>query len=78
MDTTDSRQDQSASKEEALRPTFAPVAMAMGIAMSVWGLMTLTLNINALWFMFIAGIGLSTWALQSWIKEIVLSWESNR
>lgn len=64
--------------EEALRPTYAPVAMAMGIAMFAWGLMALTLNINALWFMSLAGAGLMTWALGSWIREIVKQWESTR
>lgn len=64
--------------EESLRPTYAPVAMAMGIAMAAWGLMALTLNINALWFMSLAGVGLMIWALRSWIREIVLQWESSK
>lgn len=51
-------------EDEVLRPTYAPVAMAMGVAMSTWGLMALSLNINAMWFMSIAGIGLATWALK--------------
>ena len=68
----------SVEAEEALRPTYAPIAMAMGIAMFTWGLMALTLNINALWFMSLAGGGLMTWALGSWIREIVRQWEATR
>ena len=60
------------------RPTYAPIAMAMGIAMTVWGLMAPSLNIHAMWFMSITGAGLSTWAIKSWIGEIVEQWESNR
>lgn len=68
----------AADTDVALRPTYAPIAMAMGIAMSMWGLMGLSLNINAICFMTIAGIFLSTWALKSWIGEIVLHWEKKR
>lgn len=64
--------------EESLRPTYAPVAMAMGTGMAVWGLMALSLNINALWFMSIAGVGLMVWALKTWVHEIVMQWESTR
>lgn len=70
--------DASQATEESIRPTYAPIAMAMGVAMTIWGLMALTLNINAMWFMSIAGAGLSAWALKSWIGEIVLTWDSNR
>jgi hypothetical protein len=78
MQQHESTDDTPETAEEALRPTYAPVAMAMGVAMTMWGLMTLTLNINALWFMSVAGVGLSAWALRSWIGEIVLNWESKR
>lgn len=70
--------ESSANENEVLRPTYAPVAMAMGISMTVWGLMAPSLNIHAMWFMSIAGVGLSTWAIKSWISEIVKQWESNR
>ncbi|QDU87896.1 hypothetical protein Pla175_12630 [Pirellulimonas nuda] len=56
-------------------PTFAPVALAMGVAMTFWGLMAVSLNIGALWFMSIGGAALSAWALRRWIGEIVLAWE---
>ena len=69
---------QHESSDQVPRPTYAPVALAMGIAMSTWGLMALSLNINAIWFMSLAGIGLSTWAIKSWIGEIVQQWEVNR
>ncbi|TWT35400.1 hypothetical protein KOR34_02910 [Posidoniimonas corsicana] len=59
-------------------PTYAPIAMAMGVAMTFWGLMALTFNINAMWFMSVAGVGLVAWSLKSWIHEIVLVWEANR
>ncbi|TWU28076.1 hypothetical protein [Bythopirellula polymerisocia] len=64
--------------DQVPRPTYAPIALAMGIAMSTWGLMALSLNINAMWFMSIAGVGLSTWAIRSWIGEIVRQWEIDR
>ena len=71
--------DKSSAKADAPpRPTYAPIAMAMGIAMSAWGLLSLTLNINALLFMSLFGVGLMTWALKCWIREIVLQWESSR
>lgn len=78
MKSHESSANSSMRADKIPRPTYAPVAMAMGIAMSTWGLMALSLNINAMWFMSIAGVGLSTWALKSWIGEIVLQWESNR
>ena len=60
------------------RPTYAPIAMAMGIAMTAWGLMALTLNIAAMWCMSAAGVGLAAWALKHWIDEIVLQWDAKR
>ncbi|QEG37195.1 hypothetical protein [Bythopirellula goksoeyrii] len=64
--------------DQVPRPTYAPIAMAMGTAMTVWGLMAPSLNIHAMWYMSIAGAGLSTWAIKSWIGEIVQQWEANR
>jgi hypothetical protein len=80
MDHSDTSSDspKSIAAEETLRPTYAPVAMALGIAMFFWGFMALSLNTNALWFMSTAGAGLMIWALRSWIREIVLQWESSR
>lgn len=61
--------------EAAPRPTYAPIAMAMGVAMTAWGLMAASLNISAVSFMSVGGVGLIVWALRSWIGEIVLQWE---
>ncbi len=66
------------NEDQVPRPTYAPIALAMGIAMSTWGLMALSLNIDAVWFMSLFGVGLSAWAIKSWIGEIVEQWESNR
>ena len=65
-------------EQETMRSTYAPIAMAMGISMTSWGLMALSLNIAALGIMSISGVGLIAWALKSWIGEIVLDWESNQ
>lgn len=62
----------------APRPTYAPVAMAFGISMIAWGLMALTLNIGALFCMAIAGVGLSAWALKTWMDEIVRQLEGRQ
>lgn len=59
------------------RPTFAPVAMAMGVAMTVWGLMTLRLTTGSLWFMSIAGAAIVVWALWSWMSEIARQWRES-
>ncbi len=65
-------------EENVPRPTYAPIATAMGISMIAWGTMALTLNINALWCMSIAGVGLFAWALKHWIDEIVSQRDANR
>ena len=59
------------------RPTFAPVAMAMGIAMTVWGFMTLRLTTGSLWFMSAAGAAVVVWALTSWMNEIARQWRES-
>ncbi|WP_425399288.1 hypothetical protein [Aeoliella sp.] len=48
-------------------PTYVPVAMALGIAMLVWGILTH-------WVMSLAGAGLFVWALWSWMSEICHQW----
>lgn len=75
MQTPAMPEKSAVSSDEMLRPTYAPISMAMGIAMTAWGLVALSLNINAVAFMSVAGIALSSWALKSWIHEIVLTWE---
>lgn len=65
-------------QEVAPRPTYAPVAMALGISMIAWGLMALTLNIGALLSMAVAGVGLAAWALKTWIEEIVRQLEGRQ
>jgi hypothetical protein len=59
------------------RPTFAPVAMAMGIAMTVWGFMTLRLTTGSLWFMSVAGAAVVVWALSNWMSEIARQWRES-
>lgn len=45
------------------RPTYAPAAMAMGVMMLLWGIVTM-------WVMSLAGAGLIIWSLWTWINEI--------
>lgn len=78
MELPKSSEKNTSNEQEALRPTYAPIAMAMAIAMTTWGLMATSLNISALSVMSISGLALSTWALKSWIDEIVLDWESKQ
>ncbi|MCA9233956.1 MAG: hypothetical protein KDA44_00695 [Planctomycetales bacterium] len=78
MPTPETPERPSADEEPIVRPTWAPIAMAMGVAMTAWGLIALSLNINALLAMTAAGLGLSAWALTSWIREIVRNWEASR
>ena len=65
MQKNDSPEAGTAASEEtaALRPTYAPAAMAMGIMMLLWGILT-----N--WIMSAAGAALMAWALWTWIEEI--------
>jgi hypothetical protein len=52
------------------RPTYVPAAMALSIMFTVWG-------INTHWLISAAGIGLMTWSLWAWIREIRHSWRSS-
>lgn len=45
------------------RPTYAPAAMAMGIMMLLWGIVTM-------WIMSAGGAALMVWSLWTWINEI--------
>ena len=49
--------------EQGPRPTYAPAAMAMGVMMLLWGIVTMGI-------MSLAGAGLIAWSLWSWINEI--------
>ena len=50
-------------EEEAPPPTYVPAALAMGIMMLLWGILT-----N--WLMSLAGSLLMVWAIKTWIREI--------
>ncbi len=47
----------------APRPTYAPAAMALGVMMLLWGIVTM-------WVMSAAGAGVMAWSLWTWINEI--------
>ena len=48
---------------EEVQPTYVPVALAMGIMMLLWGILT-----N--WIMSAAGALLMIWAVAEWVKEM--------
>ena len=50
-------------EERVPNPTYIPAAMAMGIMMLLWGILT-----N--WLMSLAGALLMIWALQAWVREL--------
>jgi hypothetical protein len=64
-----------AETEQPPRPTYAPVALALGIAMTTWGLLTFSLTTNSLSFMSVMGAGLVAWALWDWMREVALEWK---
>ncbi|MCO6044326.1 hypothetical protein NG895_10450 [Aeoliella sp. ICT_H6.2] len=57
----------TALDEVAPDPTYVPVAMAMGIALLVWGILTH-------WVMSLSGFALFVWALCTWMSEICEQW----
>ncbi|QDT64944.1 hypothetical protein [Calycomorphotria hydatis] len=59
--------DSHNQQEAPPRATYAPVAMAMGITMAVWGILTH-------WLMSLSGICLFSWALWTWMSEICEQW----
>jgi redox-regulated HSP33 family molecular chaperone len=65
------------SEAQPPRPTYAPVAMAMGIAMTAWGMLTFSLTTNSLTFMSFAGAGLVAWALWDWMHEVAVEWRNS-
>jgi len=48
---------------EEPQPTYVPAALAMGIMMLLWGILT-----N--WIMSVAGAALMVWAIAAWIGEM--------
>lgn len=48
-------------------PTYIPSAMALGIMLGFWGIMTH-------WVMSLGGALLFVWALSSWMREICNDW----
>jgi FtsH-binding integral membrane protein len=63
--------DSSALEAAAIvRPTYAPAALAMGVTMTAWGLLTH-------WSMSVLGAALAIAALGAWINDIMHSQESN-
>jgi hypothetical protein len=69
MDEIESaKSDEEQVEESAPRPTYAPAAMAMGIMLLFWGLVTH-------WFASLTGLALMTYALGKWIQEVRHGWE---
>ena len=58
-----SRSGEISAPETAPRPTYAPAAMAMGVMMLLWGIVTH-------WIMSLAGASLMIWSLWTWVNEI--------
>jgi hypothetical protein len=72
MKTSESSQRTSAAREveHAPSPTYAPAAMAMGVAMLAWGFLTHC-------SMSLAGGGLVAWALWSWMGDVARQWSAS-
>lgn len=50
------------------QPTYAPIAMSMGVMFLVWGSMTH-------WTMSVGGALVIAWALWSWMGQICYDWK---
>ena len=61
--------DHRADIEPPPKPTYVPAAMAMGIMMAFWGILTH-------WTMSLGGSLLVVWALWTWMNEIHQAWKS--
>ncbi|MEQ8785265.1 MAG: hypothetical protein RIC55_03165 [Pirellulaceae bacterium] len=61
--TVERAADALENAEEKVRPTYAPAAMAMGVMLLLWGVVTH-------WFMSLVGAAMIGWALFTWINEI--------
>ena len=54
-------------RSEEVRPTYAPAAVAMGVMMIAWGMLTH-------WTVSAFGAGLFAWALWNWMNEVCRQW----
>jgi len=54
---------------DVVRPTYAPAALAMGVAMTAWGLLVH-------WSLSLSGAALLAWALARWVGEIATAWRN--
>ena len=52
-----------ASHEAAPRPTIAPAALAFGIMLVPWGILTH-------WAVSLVGFGIMCWAIGKWVDEL--------
>ena len=60
----------SESTETPPRPTYVPAAMALSIMFTLWGITTH-------WLMSAAGLGLMTWSLYAWVREVRHAWRKS-
>ncbi len=71
MSENDSHEDICAAIDEVVvQPTYAPAALAMGITMTAWGLLTH-------WSMSVLGAVLGISALGAWIRDMMHSQRSD-
>ncbi len=63
----DESQQATETEEVTPRPTYAPIAMSMGIMMLAWGILTH-------WTISLAGAVIFAWALWNWMDEITTAW----
>jgi redox-regulated HSP33 family molecular chaperone len=73
----DTQHPEPPGETEPPRPTYAPAAMALGVAMTAWGMLTFSLTTNSLTFMSVMGAGLVAWALWSWMREVAIEWRNS-
>ncbi|MCA9101778.1 MAG: hypothetical protein R3C10_11170 [Pirellulales bacterium] len=57
----------SPTEQSPPEPSYAPAAMAMGIAMTAWGILTH-------WTISLIGAALVVWALWTWMTEVCHTW----
>lgn len=60
----------SANAETAPAPTIAPIALAFGIMLIPWGILTHGL-------VSLAGLCLITWSITKWVNEIRKEWSAD-
>lgn len=66
--TADVEQTQLAI-EPLPRPSFAPIAMSLGVMMLAWGLLTH-------WLMSLFGAGVIAWSLGAWMDQVCQQWRA--